>query len=546
VGTGTDSMVGSWGRDVAVDDSGPYPVRVYESRRALVSDLLLDCRRWSARECLVQGEVRLTYAGHERAVLRVAAALRGRGVRRGDPVLLYATNSVEWVVVYWAVLRLGALAVLGNGWWSAAEVAGAMDAVAPALVFTDARLAQRLPEGVPSVLASELTPLLGDGVPTPDLEPARGLETDPAVVIFTSGTTGPPKGAVLSHRAVVANLHNLLSLTRRLPGDIPDSHPANSNLHTLPLFHVGGLQALGMNFMSGSKMVFLDGRFDPARVLELIERERVNSWACVPTMLARVVDHPDAAVRDVTSVRSLTAGGSAAPDELAGRAARAFPNLSKGIVSVYGLTEAGGTVASASGRHILEHPGTVGRPLPVVEVRLALTGEPEYDSLGGEILVRSPSVMSGYWGDGIGDGIGGAGTGTEQVVDSLGWLHTGDLGRLDEDGWLYLVGRKKDVIIRGGENIASAHVESRLRAHPDVAEVAVVGLPHADLGEEVAAVVVPRAGARPEPAGLAAFAAQELARFAVPSRWWVRTEALPTNAVGKVMKRTLVSDWPRN
>jgi len=149
--------------------------------------------------------------------------------------------------------------------------------------------------------------------------------------------------------------------------------------------------------------------------------------------------------------------------------------------------------------------------------------------------VRSPSVMSGYWG----------GPDVEQVVDAHGWLHTGDLGRLDGDGWLYLVGRKKDVIIRGGENVASAHVESRLRAHPDVAEVAVVGLPHADLGEEVAAVVVPRAGARPEPAGLAAFAAQELARFAVPSRWWVRTEPLPTNAVGKVLKRTLVSDWPQ-
>jgi long-chain acyl-CoA synthetase len=535
VGTGTGSMVAPWGRDVAVDDSGAYPVRVYGSRRALVPELLLDCRRWSARECLVQGDVRLTYAGHERAVLRVAAELRDRGVRRGDPVLLYATNSVEWVVAYWAVLRLGALAVLGNGWWSAAEVAGALATVTPALVFTEARLAARLPAGVPRVLASELTPLLGDGVSTPDLEPACGVETDPAVVIFTSGTTGPPKGAVLSHRAVIANLHNLLSLTRRLPGDIPDSHPANSNLHTLPLFHVGGLQALGMNFMSGSKMVFLDGRFDPARVLELIERERVSSWACVPTMLARVVEHPDAAVRDVSALRSLTAGGSAAPDELAARAARAFPNLSKGIVSVYGLTEAGGTVASASGRHILEHPGTVGRPLPVVEVRLAPTGEPEYDTLGGEILVRSPSVMSGYWG----------GPDVEQVVDAHGWLHTGDLGRLDGDGWLYLVGRKKDVIIRGGENVASAHVESRLRAHPDVAEVAVVGLPHADLGEEVAAVVVPRAGARPEPAGLAAFAAQELARFAVPSRWWVRTEPLPTNAVGKVLKRTLVSDWPQ-
>lgn len=532
--TATSMTTTTWGRDVVVDDDGPFPVRVYRQRRSLVSELLLDCRRWADRECLVQGSVRLTYAEHERAVLRVASALRDLGVRPGSPVLLYAANSVAWVVTYWAVLRLGAVAVLGNGWWSDSEVAGAIDTVRPELVFTDPRLVSRLPSGIRSVLDVDLTVLVSGDAPVEDPPPASGRESDPAVVIFTSGTTGAPKGAVLAHRSVIANLHNLLGLTRRLPHDIPDDQPANTALHTLPLFHVGGLQALGMSFLTGGKMVFLPGRFDPAAVLELIEREGVTSWACVPTMLARVVDHPDAAARDTGTLRSLTAGGSSVPVDLAARAARAFPNMVKGMSSVYGLTEAGGTVSAASARGMVEHPGTIGRPLPVVEVRLAPTGDIELDVLGGEILVRAPGVMLGYWGA----------PPEQRGVDEQGWLHTGDIGRMDSDGWLYLVGRRKDIIIRGGENIAAAHVEGRLRAHPDVVEVAVLGLPHADLGEEVAAAVLPRAGTTPDPAELAAFAAEELARFEVPTRWWVRDEPLPTNAVGKVLKRELLADWP--
>ena len=524
----------AWGREVVVEDSGPFPLRVYRQRRTLVPELLMDCRRWADRECLVQGSVRLTYAEHERAVQRVAGALRDLGVRHGDPVLLYAANSVTWVVTYWAVLRLGGVAVLGNGWWSASELAGAMEVISPVLVFTDSRLMSRLPDGTTSVLEADLVGLLAAEVPVPKLDPVPGQESDPAVVIFTSGTTGAPKGAILAHRSVIANLHNLLNLTRTLPQDLTDDRSANIALHTLPLFHVGGLQALGMTFLTGGKMVFMEGRFDPATVLELIERERITSWGCVPTMLARVVEHPDVGIRDTATIRSLTAGGSSVPDELARRAAAAFPNMAKGMSSVYGLTEAGGTVTAASGASMAEHPSTIGRPLPVVEVRLEPTGDADLDALGGEIVVRAPGVMQGYWGAGSG----------ERGVDEQGWLHTGDIGRVDSDGWFYLVGRRKEIIIRGGENIASAHVEARLRGHPDVAEVAVLGLPNADLGEEVAAAVVPRRGARLDPAKLALFAAQELARFEVPSRWWLRDEPLPTNAVGKVLKRELLAAWP--
>jgi long-chain acyl-CoA synthetase len=524
----------TWGRDVVVDASGPHPVRVYQPRRHLVSDLLLDVRRWADREVLVQGPIRLTYAQHERAVLRVAGALRDAGIGQGDPVMFYARNGIEWVVGYWAVLRLGAIAVLGNGWWSASEVAHAVALIEPKLVLTDEWLAERLPSGTHRMATSELTGLLSDELPVPELAEPTGTETDPALVIFTSGTTGPPKGAMLPHRGVIVNLHNMLNVTRRLPQDIPDDQPANSTLHTLPLFHVGGIQALGMNFMSGSKMVFLEDRFRPAEVLRLIERERVTLWACVPTMLSRVLDHPDLPGTDTESVRSLTVGGSTVGAELSERAAAAFPNMSRGMASVYGLTEAGGTVSAASGSVMLDHPGTVGRPMPVVEVRFEPTGDEMLDAVGGEIAVRSPGVMLGYWGAAPG----------ESDIDPDGWLRTGDVGRQDEDGWLYLVGRKKDIVIRGGENIACAHVEARLREHPDVSEVAVVGLPHADLGEEVGAAIVPRGGAELDTAKLGAFAAETLAHYAVPRRWWVRDEPLPTNATGKIVKRELVAAWP--
>jgi long-chain acyl-CoA synthetase len=526
--------VETWGRDVVVDDRGPYPVRVYKHRRRLISDLLVDVRRWVDREVLVQGPIRLTYAQHERAVLRVAGALRDAGIGQGDPVMFYARNGVEWVVAYWAVQRLGAIAVLGNGWWSAAEVAHAVALIDAKLVLTDEFLAQRLPADVRSMPTSALTGLLSDDLSVPELPEPTAVETDPALVIFTSGTTGPPKGAVLPHRAVIQNLHNMLNVTRRLPQDISDDQPANSTLHTLPLFHVGGIQALGMNFMSGSKMIFLEGRFDAGEVLRLVERERVTLWACVPTMLSRVLDHPDLAATDTDSVRSLTVGGSAVPADLSERAARAFRNMSRGMASVYGMTETAGTVSTVSGAAMLERPGTVGRPMPVVEVRFEPTGDEVLDAVGGEIAVRSPGVMLGYWGLSPED----------SGIDAEGWLRTGDVGRQDDDGWMYLVGRKKDIVIRGGENIACAHVEARLREHPDVAEVAVVGLPHADLGEEVAAAVVIRDGAELDVAKLGAFAADTLAHYAVPSRWWIRTERLPTNATGKIVKREVVAAWP--
>ena len=242
-------------------------------------------------------------------------------------------------------------------------------------------------------------------------------------------------------------------------------------------------------------------------------------------MAIRVLEDPTRGSRDLASVRSISLGGSPVTPELSDRLRAAFPNVRRGVSTVYGMTEAGGTVAAASGTLMADHPRTAGRPLPVVELRI----DSADGTATGEIVVRTPSQMLGYWGQGA-----------PEVIDAGGWLHTGDLGRL-EDGLLYLTGRAKDLIIRGGENIAAAHVEEVLHEHPAVAAVAVVGLPDPDFGEIVGAIVQLRTPAAE--ADLHDFAAARLGRFQVPARWRLQTEPLPMTDSGKIAKHALRDAW---
>lgn len=510
-----------WGREVTTATVNGHPCRVYAHRPGSVAELLVAARRWGDREFLVQGERRITVAAHERAVARVAARLRELGVGRHDRVMLLGFNRIEWVVAFWAVQCLGAVAVLGNAWWSEREAAGAIALAEPSLVLTERRL-----DGTDTLSFDALRPLVDDDGPA-EVTPVPVAEADTALIMFSSGTTGAPKGVVMSHRSVVANLQNLLVLTGRLPDELPDDHPGTVSLLSVPLFHLAGVQIGCTALLSGGSLVFLRGKFDPAEVLELIERERVRVWGSVPTMVGRVLDHEDFARRDTSSVASIPMGGAAIPAELRRRVAAGFTGVRRRVGSLYGLTEAGGVLAAGSGRDIEERPGCVGRALPVVELRIAAP-----DSAGvGEIQARTPTVTDGYLGEPGG------------VTDADGWVGTGDLGRIEEPGWLYITGRSKDVIIRGGENIAAAHVEQALLGHPDVLEVAVVALPHPDLGEEVGAAVVLRPGAAPGVPELRAYAERGLARFEVPSRWWLGYDPLPVNATGKIVRREVRSAW---
>jgi steroid-24-oyl-CoA synthetase len=510
-----------WGRDVTTGVVDGHPCRLYTERPRSVAEFLLTARRWAERELLVQGNRRLTYAEHERAVARVAVLLRERGVRPGNRVALIGFNSIEWVVTFWAVQAVGATAVLGNAWWSDDELAAALDQADPVLVFTDR------PTDRATLPASDVRAAVDRLDAQVPLTLAPADEDALAIIMFSSGTTGAPKGVLMSHRAVVANIHNLLVLTGRLPDELPASHRGTVSMLSVPLFHLAGVQVSCNTLLSGGRLVFLEGKFDPGEVLRLIEVERVRVWGSIPTMVSRVLDHPDFAERDVTSVSSVPMGGAAVSPELRARVSAAFPGVKSRVSSLYGLTEAGGVLAAGSGTDVAGRPGCVGRALPVVELRIA---RPDADGIG-EIQARTPTSTGGYLGE------------EEPITDADGWIASGDLGRIDDEGWLYVTGRSKDVIIRGGENVGAVHVEERLLTHPDVLEAAAVPLPHADLGEEVAAAVVLRPGATATVSDLEAHARQGLGRHEVPSAWWIRAASLPLNASGKVLRREVRREW---
>ncbi len=517
-----------WGAQVERTLINGHPCLTYRHRRRSAGELLLDGQRFAGRDYLVLGRRRITFSHHQQAVRAVARRLEAAGVGRGDRVLLLGANQPEWVVAFWATLSLGGVVVPGNSWWSEQECHHAVHTVEPAVSIVDERRRPLLPPGTRTIPFDELR-LLVDRPGTGKLTIATVDEDNPAVILFTSGTTGRPKGAALSHRAVIASQQNMLALGGRFPPDIPLDAPSAVTLLTVPLFHLAGVQTLLITLLTGGRLVFLDGRFDAGEVLRLIEDEGVTRWGCVPTMMARVLDHPDLGRRRTGTLRTITMGGAPVTPELVARTRSAFPHAQRGVGTTYGLSEAGGALTAGTGDAFADRPHSVGRPLPVVELWIDAPGP---DGVG-EILARAPHIMSGYWG-----------RPDDPVLDPDGWLHTGDIGRIDRDGYLYVLDRCKDVVIRGGENVTGPHVEDQLLMHPDVSEAAVLGLPHPDLGEEVAAVVVLRPGSQVTAEALQAHAALRLAHFEVPTRWWVRTEPLPTNAVGKVLKRQLRAEWP--
>jgi long-chain acyl-CoA synthetase len=517
-----------WGTDI-VRREGGIPFLVYEPRRTDAAQLLDDVRHWGDRVHLVRGAQRMTYAGLLEVVPRAAGVLADHGVGPGDRVMLLAFNSVEWIVAFWATLAAGAVAVLANPWWSEEEARHGLGVVDVGLVLTDPRSARLVPDDIPGLGLEELAGLASAPGRSPLRRPAPAGEDAPAIVLFTSGTSGPPKGAVLPHRSVIALQHTLLHVTRQLPHTLDDGWPREVALQSGPLFHIGGVQALVRQLLLGGTLLFPTGRFDPAEVLDLMEAEGVHRWGGVPTMVSRVLNDPSIGGRDLSTVRAISLGGAPVLPELVARVKTRFPNVERGVSQVYGLSEGGGTLTAASGRDLVERPGTAGRPLPIVELRIDRPDE----AGTGEVVARTPTQMLGYWGQP-----------SDGVIDGEGWVHTGDVGHIDADGYLFITGRLKDLIIRGGENIASTHVEDVLLKHGAVREVAVCGRPDADLGEIVAAAVVVAPDSRVTVAELRDFAAGHLAYFEVPTSWWLRTEPLPANDVGKVRKRDLLAAWP--
>ncbi|MEU0498650.1 class I adenylate-forming enzyme family protein [Mycobacterium sp. NPDC006124] len=519
-------MTGAWGIEVREGTYGGHPGLLYDRTPDGFAELMAGTEVWTDRTFLVHGDRRVSFSGFRAATHAARTHLSGLGIRPGDRVMVHGYNSPEWVVALWGLWLAGAVPVLANRWWSASEIDHAVSVLAPAHVLADTVL----DVSVPVSRLGDLRAVFD----APAVEPSPSAESDSdaaALILFTSGSSGMPKAVELSRRSVICNQHDIMARTGRLPHLLDDQSAQVVSLATTPMFHVGGLSSLLTHFLTGGKIVMTEGRFDPGQILTLIERERIQVWGAVPTMAIRILEHPDFDAHDLSSLKSWPLGGAPVTTALLDRIRTKLPKLrERGLSNTWGMTEAGGFLTVADARDLAVHPGSVGRPYPVVEIRIA---DPD-DAGVGEVLARSPTVMNGY--------VGVDDTVNAETVDADGWLHSGDLGHLTTDGYLFIDGRSKDVVIRGGENIACPHVEAAIATHPAVVEVAALGLPHPDLGEELVAVVVHQPGAAaPTPEELARHLDGVLSYFAIPTRWEIRAEPLPTLAGEKVDKKRLAA-----
>lgn len=519
-------------------------VRVFANRARSLRDVLLRGREFAGAEYMVfrdgERERRYTFGDHEKLVAGAAAAFAERfGVGRGDRVAVLAANCPEWIISFWASVSLGAICVGLNGWWTEDEIRYALGHSKPKLLIADEKRAARIngDPGVPMLIVeNEFEALLGE-YPNAELPRQPIDESDPAVMLYTSGTTGRAKGVVHTH----GNVTNMLMVSFFHGARLMMANPkaaelpklANSILVTSPLFHVSGLHCAAVTALAGgAKTVWPMGRFDPETTLALIEREKITGWGYTATVLHRLLNHPRVGQYDLSSFRSVGGGGSPIPAPLIEKARGLFPQCSHTMGVGYGLTEGTAFATLNVGEELSADPASVGRPVPIVDVEIRdARGKPVEEGEEGEIHLRGPLVMREYWEDP---------DATRHAIGAGRWLRTGDIGRL-RDGKLYIASRKRDLILRGGENVYPFEIEQRLEAHPAIAEAAVIGVDHEELGQVAKAVVVLEVNQRLGIEEMQRWVAEVLAYYKVPSEWEVRSAPLPRNATGKVLKDALRS-----
>lgn len=514
---------------------------VFRNRPRSLRDLVERSEAHGDKEYVVHDERRISFDEHRQLVGNVARNLqREHGIGPGDRVAILAANCPEWILTFWAVTSLGGVVVALNGWWTRDEIEYGLGLVQPKLLIGDEKRLARLEgadTGVPTlVIERDFAPLeRGPGAGLPD-HPID--EDDPALILFTSGTTGRPKGALISHRGLVgfvqvtqANGFHRMLVAGAQPE--PDA-PPHCALLTVPLFHVSGLFAGCMLSMAlGTKTVWRAGKFDPIDVMRLIERERVTQWAGLGSMGPRVLNHPDLERYDLSTLRNLGAGGAPLSPAYLKRITEVAPNGKAALGIGYGSSESVAVIASGGGADLADHPDSTGQVHVTFDVEIRGPDEAALpDGVEGEIHVRSAYTMLGYWDNH---------EATAEAIKPGRWLATGDIGKL-VDGRLYINSRARDMILRAAENIYPVEIEARLDLHPRVRESAVHGVDHPELGQEVKAVVVHEPGAPPDPDELARWCAETLAPFKIPSVWEVRTEPLPRNAAGKIVKTVLTGE----
>lgn len=510
------------------------------------------------KDYLVYEDERFTYNEVHAMVRKLAQHLVAQGVGSGTRVALAMRNYPEWVAGYWATISIGAAAVGMNAWWTAPEMEYALNDSAPlVLIADDERLErfQQLTNVPPMHVISVRTDraLQGDGVrwadvmsaADPGVLPDASIDPDDdATIFYTSGTTGFPKGAQLTHRGSVANIFNIaamgaittaaeqkaVALGEVTAAPAPAVAYSPAFMAPTPLFHVTACNCLlHPATLVGGKVV-MTYKWDPGRALELIERERITNFSGVPSMSRELLMHPDWATRDTSSLVGMGGGGSAVQPDLVHKIAGA---LKTGQPSTgYGMTETCGIITANSARLYIAKPDSCGPLVPTLEGKLVDEDGndlPPGPNTVGILCVRGSIVIKGY--------LNRPEANAETIKD--GWLNTGDIARIDDEGFVYIVDRAKDMVIRGGENVYCSEVETVIYNHDAVAEAAVFGIPEERLGEEVAAVLVLRPGASLSEEELRTFLSASLAKHKIPTKVWFRAEPIPRNATGKFLKREL-------
>jgi long-chain acyl-CoA synthetase len=523
-------------------------VRAFKNAPPNVRAFWLSTAAFGDRPYLIYGDERLSYAQAHAQVTAITAWLAAQGVAPGDRVAIAMRNYPEWMLIYWACVSCGIAVVGMNAWWTPEEMAYALDDSAPKVLFVDAERLGRFRE-----IAGPPTGLRLVGVRTPGDQPGvtpwadviahsgtmPDVTIDPdadACIFYTSGTTGFPKGAQLTHRGCITNLFNMLYsgassalATQRATGAAPAAEaPPPVALLTTPLFHVTANNCGAYATTAQGGAIVLMYRWDAGEALRIIARERVTTIGGVPVMARELINHPDFLTTDVSSLTSMSGGGAQVPPDLVhkieAQVATARPSTG------YGMTETCGIITSVAGDFFVDKPDSAGPAMPSFEAKCVDDdGNTVPPGEAGELWVKGAAVIKGY--------INRPEATAAAITD--GWLHTGDVARIDADGFIFIVDRKKDMVLRGGENVYCAEVEATVYRHPAIAECCAFGVPDQRLGEEVGVAVLLKPGEALTDSELRAFCAGVTASYKVPRYVWFMDEPLPRNASGKFLKREL-------
>ncbi|GAA2440296.1 class I adenylate-forming enzyme family protein [Actinomadura vinacea] len=505
---------------------------------------------------LVHGDDRLTFAEHHARAAAFARLLIDRyRITKGDRVAIAMRNHPEWAVAFFGAAIAGAVVVPLNAWWTAAELEYGLTDSGAKLLITDLQRAERLAAALPRLGLPALVARAGGALPTGTesfenalasagpAAPPPDVRLDPeddATIFYTSGTTGRPKGALGTHRNITTNpvslAYGITSAGVRAGGTAQAAAAPGRRvtLLSVPFFHATGCHSVLVSSALQGGTIVLMRKWDVREALRLIQRERVTAFGGVPTMAWQVLTSPDFDDYDTSSLTGVSYGGAPAPPTLVDKIEQRLP--ARTPANGYGLTETSSVTTYNCGVNYLERPDSVGPPVAVCDVKVVgPDGAPLPTGQIGELLIRGPNVIKGYWGR------------PEETARAFtgGWFHSGDLARLDADGFVYIVDRAKDMLIRGGENIYCAEVEAALYEHPAVADCGVIGVPHEALGEEVGAVVRLRPGTTLTPDELRAFLGERIAAFKIPQHLWFREEELPRNPGGKLLKTRLRAELLR-